>query len=317
MAGDRRGKGGKGSGGKGSGGKRSGGKRPAHKSSRSPAGKPSGAPAADARSSRPPRGRERPRGSQLATPNYPDRLPGRNLVLAALRMSGRVRSIWVDERARGGKIDALRLEAAEAGITVKDVPRAHLDEVSDGTVHNGVVGFADGLPQTTLRRVLEAAFGRQEDPLILLLDQVQYEQNLGAILRTAAAVGAHAIVIPTRRGASLTPTAQRIAMGGAEEVPVVREGMMSALATLRREGVRVVGTDAHAQHSFTELDLTGPLAIVMGGEDRGLSSSVAERCDAVARIPMVESRAVTSLNVSVSTALFLYERVRQVGLTRP
>ncbi len=234
-------------------------------------------------------------------------------MLAGLRVSHRVRSIWIDERAGGEKIEDIRREAELAGITVTDVPRAALDRVCEGSVHNGVIGFADGLPQRTLRQLLDDAFDSGEDPFFVLLDQVQYEQNLGAILRTAAAAGVHGIVVPTRRGASLTPTAQRIAMGGAEEVPVAREGMMSALATLRRAGVRVIGTEAGAATPFTEVNLTGPVAIVMGGEDRGLSSSIRERCDVITTIPMRDSQAVTSLNVSVSTALLLYERVRQLG----
>ncbi len=235
-------------------------------------------------------------------------------MLAALRVSSRVRAIWVDERAGGDKIDAVREEAARAGVTVTDVPRPVLDKVSDGAVHNGVIGFADGLPSRTLRQLLDEVFDRGEDPFFVLLDQVQYEQNLGAILRTAAAAGVHGVIVPTRRGASVTSTAQRIAMGGAEEVPVVREGMMSALATLRRAGVRIVGTEAGAVQRFTDVDLTGPLAIVMGGEDRGLTSSIVERCDVIVGIPMRDSVAVTSLNVSVSTALLLYERLRQVDL---
>ena len=234
-------------------------------------------------------------------------------MLAGLRVSRRVREIWIDEGAGGEKIDAVVSEAAEQGVPVQRVSRDALDAVAEAQVHNGIIGFADGLPHQTLKSVLDATHAAGRDPLILLLDQVQYEQNLGAVLRTACAVGVDAVVIPTRRGASLTPTAQRIAMGGAEEVPVVREGMMSALATLRRAAVRIVGTSAEAPLSHIQADLTGPLAIVMGGEDRGLSGPVEERCDAVIRIPMRASRAVTSLNVSVSTALILYERVRQLG----
>jgi len=246
-------------------------------------------------------------------PGFPDQLEGRNLVLAGLRVSRRVRAIWLDERAGGNKIDAILAEAGEAGVPVTPVPRAALDAVAQGHVHNGVIGFADGLPQRSLKQVLDDVFDGGEVPFFVLLDQVQYEQNLGAILRTAAAAGVHGIIIPTRRGASLSPTAQRIAMGGAEEVPVVRESMMSALATLRRAGITIVGTEAGSAVSFTEANLTGPLALVMGGEDRGLSPAVAQRCDSVVHIPMKESLAVTSLNVSVSTALLLYERVRQVA----
>jgi len=254
-----------------------------------------------------------PSGRGPERPQFPDQLEGRNLVLAGLRVGRRVRAIWIDEGARGDKIGAVLDEAKAQGVPVRRVSRDVLDAVAEARIHNGVIGFADGLPSPTLKTVLEACFESGRDPLILLLDQVQYEQNLGAVLRTACASGVDAVVVPTRRGATLTATVQRIAMGGAEEVPVIREGMMSALATLRRAAVRIVGTDAHADANYTDADLTGALAIVMGGEDRGLSSSVAQRCDAIVKIPMRASRAVTSLNVSVSTALLLYERVRQIG----
>jgi len=248
-------------------------------------------------------------------PPHPDQLEGRNLVLSALQASGRVRVIWVDQGARrNAKIDAIRKLAQERGCSWVEVPRAVLDDVSRADVHNGMIGFAEPLPSRTLKGVLDGLEKRGEEPFVLVLDQVQYEQNLGAILRTAACAGVHAVVIPPRRGASLTPTVQRVAMGGAEQVPVVRESPLSALASLRRRGIKVVGAEAGSDQAHDREDLSGPLALVLGGEDRGLGPRVRERCDAVVSIPMIGDEVVGSLNVSVATGVLLFERVRQLRL---
>lgn len=244
-----------------------------------------------------------------------EQLEGRNVVLAALQASKRVRSILLDERAKPHpKLAHLLSLAKRQEVEVKTVPRTSLDKISQADVHNGIIALADPLPRPSLKEVLVAVEERGEEPFILLLDEVQYEQNLGAILRTAAWSGVHALVVPTRRGADLSAVVQRVAMGGAEVVPVVREGLMSALATLRRRGLRIVGADSHGDAAWCDANLTGPLALVMGGEDHGIGKGPRSRCDQILSIPTAASSVVTSLNVSVATALLLGERLRQ---TRP
>ncbi len=237
------------------------------------------------------------------------------MVLAALLASKRVRSIQIDERARPHpKLAHLLSLAKRQNVEVKAVPRAALDKISIAGVHNGIIALADPLPRPSLKEVLDAVEVRGDEPFILLLDEVQYEQNLGAILRTAAWSGVDAVVVPTRRGADLGAVVQRVAMGGAEVVPVVREGLMSALATLRRRAVRIVAADAHGTAPWCDADLTGALALIMGGEDHGVGKGPRSRCDQIVSIPAAASSVVTSLNVSVATALVLGERLRQ---TRP
>jgi 23S rRNA (guanosine2251-2'-O)-methyltransferase len=244
-------------------------------------------------------------------PGFPDQLEGRNLVLASLETSLRIRHIWIDSRAKpDSKIDAIRSAAKRAGVVVTSVLRADLDHVAQAHVHNGVIGFAEPLPAPSLKEVLDAVARDGRDPFLLLLNEVQYEQNLGAILRSAAYSGVDCVITPTRRGATVSPTVQRVAMGGAEEVPVVRQGLMAALATLRRAGVRVIGAESDGESLYSEVDFSGPLALVMGGEDRGLGPKVRERCDEVVRIPRPRSGIVSSLNVSVAAGLLLFERVR-------
>lgn len=246
-------------------------------------------------------------------PPFPDQLEGRNLVLASLLRGSRIREIWLDLGAKPDpKLERLLKAADDRRVSVHRVPREDLDAVSQAAVHNGVVAFADGIEQPTLRQVLDRVIPRPgRPPFVLLLDEVQYEQNLGAILRTAACAAVDAVVVPTRRGAPLSAVVQRIAMGGAEEVPVVREGLLSALATLRREGFRILGAEADGPTPWWKADWTGAVALVMGGEDRGIGPTMRERCDDVVSIPLLGEGVVDSLNVSVATGVLLFERVRQ------
>ncbi len=242
-----------------------------------------------------------------------DQLEGRNVVLAALRASRRVRSIKLDAGARpDDRLKEIVGLARKQGVPIDGVPRAELDRISQTGVHNGVIASAEPLPKWTLKAAL-ASSQRPGDPFVVIVDEVQYEQNLGAILRTAAACGCTAVVAPTRRGAPTGAVVQRVAMGGAEEVPVVREGLNSALATLKRDGFRVVGAEADGAVPLWEADLTGPLAIVMGGEDRGLGPKIRGRCDQVVSIPLTPGSVVSSLNVSVAAGLLMYERLRQTS----
>ena len=253
--------------------------------------------------------------STIERPGYPDQLEGRNLVLVALQNSRRVREIWVDAGAKKDcpKLELIKKLSQERGSKWRTVPRDQLDAVSRAAVHNGVIGFAELLPSRTLAEVLDEVDLAGRQPFVLLLDQVQYEQNLGAVLRSAACSGVDVVVIPTRRGASLSANAQRVAMGAAEQVPVVRESMMSAMAALRRRGIRVIAAEAEGSKAYYDVDLCGPLALVMGGEDHGVGAKVKERCDELVGIPL-QGDIVSSLNVSVATGIILFERIRQESL---
>jgi 23S rRNA (guanosine2251-2'-O)-methyltransferase len=232
-----------------------------------------------------------------------DRLEGRNVVLDALERGRRaVLRVWLDAAARPDrKIEAI---LARAGDRVVRVERAMLDRMSQTGVHNGVIAEAEPLPELRVRDVLDAV----AEPFVVLVDEVQYEHNLGAILRSALGAGVDAVIVPVQRGKGLTPVVHRVSMGGAEAVPLVREGISSALAQLQRAGVRIVGADMDGVPPW-EVDLTGPVAIVLGGEDKGLTPPVRARCDAIVGIPLAGS--LESLNVSVTAGVLFFERVRQ------
>ncbi len=241
-----------------------------------------------------------------------DRLEGRNVVEEALvRRRRRVHRIWLDASARiDEKLEGVLAMAKAAGVAVEPVARALLDRMSQTGVHNGIIAEAEGLPQPSVK---EAIASMGPDGCFVLVDEVQYEHNLGAILRSALGAGVHAVIIPTERGKGLTPVVQRVSMGGAEAVPVIREGLSSALAQLQRAGVRIVAADMDGVPAW-DLDLTGPVAFVLGGEDKGVSDALKKRADTIVGIPLAGG--LQSLNVSVSAAVLLFERVRQVQGTR-
>jgi 23S rRNA (guanosine2251-2'-O)-methyltransferase len=245
-----------------------------------------------------------------------DQLEGRNPVVEALvRARRRVARIWIDQNAKADpRITRIEQLAAERGAPVLRKERRHLDEAAEGRVHNGVIAWAEPLPQLTVAQLLDQAFASGRDPLVLLCAELAYEHNLGAILRTALGFGVHGVIVPTRRGAALSPVVQRVAMGAAEEVPIVRESFHSAAKHLQRAGLPLVAAD-HGGTPIGEARLSGPLALVLGGEGEGLSPGQRERCDRVVSIPL--HAGLESLNVSVATGILLFEKRRQDGWFAP
>ena len=239
-----------------------------------------------------------------------DQLEGRNVVFEALKRGRRrVIRVLIDDHARaGGKVDDILALAAAAGVPVIPTPRQELDRRSETGVHNGIIAEAHPLEVPTVAQLLDDLARRGEYPFLALVDEVQYEHNLGAIMRSALGAGVHAVIVPVRRGKGLTPVVQRVAMGAAEEVPLIREGLLSAVATLRRAGVRLIGADMDGAPCW-ETRMDGPLAIVLGGEDKGLSPPLRDRCDAIVAVPLAGG--LESLNVSVTAGVLLFEKVRQ------
>ena len=239
-----------------------------------------------------------------------DQLEGRNLIIEVInRKRRKLIKVFMDKSVRRDKkIDQIVGFVQKRNIPLQAVHRKQLDEMSIGGVHNGVIAYAQPLPEVQMETLIDASFSSPEPAFFLLADELNYEHNLGAILRTAAGAGVQGVVIPRKRGKGLTPVVQRVAMGGAEIVPVVREGISSALSKIKKAGIRVIGADMNGQSLF-ETDLRGPIAIVMGGESKGLSPTLQKKCDAVVSIPVCNN--LESLNVSVSAAILLYEKRRQ------
>ena len=236
-------------------------------------------------------------------------LYGFHAVGARLRVAPQsVRELLVDASRHDARMRQLLLRAEQAGVQAQAVPGARLDALVGERRHQGVVARVEALAQpTTLDAVLD---GAGDSPLLLGLDGVTDPHNLGAMLRSADAAGAHAVFAPKDRAVGLTPAAAKVASGAADTVPYLMvTNMARALAGLRERGVRVVGAAGEAPASVFHSDLRGPLALVLGAEGSGLRRLVREGCDELVHIPMLGS--VDSLNVSVAAGVCLFEAVRQ------
>ncbi len=233
------------------------------------------------------------------------------MVECLVRGRRRVLRIWLD---RGAKPEPRLLQmetlAAEKGVRVERVDRQKLDKMANDRVHNGVIAEVEDLPSYTTAILLDELFLADIDPFLVMIDEVSYEHNLGAVLRSGMGFGVNGVVVPTRRGAGLSPVVQRVSMGAAEVVPVIREGLYSALKPIKKAGVRVVGADMGGT-PLGEIDLRGPLVILLGGEGEGLGPELRQRCDQVVSIPLASE--LESLNVSVAAAVLMYEKRRQDG----
>jgi 23S rRNA (guanosine2251-2'-O)-methyltransferase len=230
---------------------------------------------------------------------------GINPVLEAIK-SGRAREIQVAQRA-DDRLQKLLEEAARRHVRVRFVTRDDLDAAAKRGAHQGVVAEVEKRTEAMLEDLADATNG---PPLIVVLDEVEDPQNVGAILRSVDACGASGIVRQTRRAASLDGAAAKASAGAVNYVPIADVvNIARSLEDLKKAGVWSVGLDASAKMAYYEWDLTLPTALVVGAEGHGLRRLVRERCDHVVSIPMLGH--VGSLNVSVATAVVLYEAIRQ------
>lgn len=223
--------------------------------------------------------------------------------------AGRVDSLWVQQGRRDQRMQQLVDLAAAEGISIREVPRRELDQQVTGR-HQGVMASARAaqvLPEGELPLLLD---GLDSVPLLLVLDGVTDPHNLGACLRSADAAGAHAVIAPKDNAAPLNATVRKVACGAAETIPYIQvTNLARTLQTLQQRGIWITGTAGEAEQSLYQADLTGPTALVMGAEGKGLRRLTRERCDFLVKLPM--AGAVSSLNVSVATGVCLFEAVRQ------
>lgn len=238
---------------------------------------------------------------------------GWHAVAAALEYEPeQVRGLWVERQRRDGRMQALLDQAAQHGVAIHLTARAELDRISGGARHQGVVARLTVRQRALNEADLPTLLAAVDGPLLLLaLDGVQDPHNFGACLRSAAAAGVHAVIIPADRSVGLNATVRKVACGGAEIVPVVTvTNLTRALRALQEQGVWIVGAAGEAADSLYDVDFTPSTAIVLGGEEKGLRRLTREVCDRLAQIPMAEG-SVESLNVSVATGIFLFEARRQ------
>jgi len=226
-------------------------------------------------------------------------------------LSGNIRSLrqlLVREDKQNQRLQTLVASAKQKSIPISLVSGKELDEMFDGA-HQGVIAHCDALPEYS-ERDLESLLGTRADPLLLVLDGVTDPHNLGACMRSAAAAGVIAVVVPKDNSAPLSPVAIKAASGGVERVPLVRvTNLARFLKSLTKNGFWITGAVGEAEKSVFQADLSGPRVLVMGSEGKGLRRLTRENCDELVQIPMAGG--MESLNVSVATGVCLFEAVRQ------
>lgn len=238
-----------------------------------------------------------------------DWIAGINAVSAAIEAGQDLAEVLIDGKAKNPRLAEIGSAAKVAGVVLRYVSLDQIDREAAGARHQGVIARVQSsriYDERDLEGLIEAA----AKPLLLILDGVQDPHNLGACLRSAAAAGATAVIVPKDRAATLTPTARKVAAGGAERVPLVRvTNLARTMKQLQDAGVWIVGLAGEAEASLYSVDLTGAMAIAMGGEGEGLRRLTREHCDYLAQIPMASG--MESLNVSVAAGISLFEALRQ------
>jgi 23S rRNA (guanosine2251-2'-O)-methyltransferase len=236
---------------------------------------------------------------------------GVNPILEALRAEGNsLNKIYLLPNRAGKEIDEIRMLARQQHATLLTAEREALDRMARTPKHQGVVAYLSSQRYRDLDEVLALSKKRKEPAFFFVLDEVEDPRNLGAIIRTADAVGAHAVIIPERRAAGLTGVVSKASAGALAHFPVARVVNISAtIDRLKKENIWVVGVEAGSPTSYVQYDFRDPVAIVVGGEGKGIHQKILERCDQVVSLPMRGH--VSSLNVSVAVGVVAYEVLKQ------
>ncbi len=234
---------------------------------------------------------------------------GKNPIIEALKSHRDINKILIAEGSQRGQMQQVIGLAKEANVIVQFVPKKKLDQMYEGS-HQGVIAQVAAYEYAELDDLFAVAEKRAEAPFFLVLDEIEDPHNLGSIMRTADASGAHGIIIPKRRAVGLTATVAKASTGAIEHIPVVRVTNLSrTIDELKERGVWVAGTDASGKEDYRAFDGTMPLALVIGSEGKGMGRIIREKCDFLLRLPMVGK--VTSLNASVAASLLMYEVYRK------
>lgn len=235
---------------------------------------------------------------------------GKHSVLEALRSGRTIHKIWVAEQAQKQMTQPILAEAKQHGIIVQFADKRKLDQMAEGLQHQGVVAQVAAQAYVEVEDILALAAERQEEPFILILDEIEDPHNLGSILRSADCTGVHGVIIPKRRAVGLTATVSKTSAGAVEYVPVARvTNLAQTIDLLKERGVWVAGADVGAKQPIYQTNLNLPLAIVIGNENKGIGRLIREKCDFLLQLPMFGR--INSLNASVAASVFMYEVVRQ------
>lgn len=236
-------------------------------------------------------------------------IEGRNAVLEAIRAGKTIDKLFILSNSQDGPIRTITDKAKKMDTIISFVSKERLDQLSKTGKHQGVIAFAAAYEYAEVEEILASAHEKNEAPFIILLDSIEDPHNLGAIIRTAHQAGVHGIIIPKRRAVGLTATVARTSAGAINYLPVAKVTNLSVtIEELKKQGLWFVCADMDGEMMY-DLDLRGPIGLVIGSEGEGVGRLIKEKCDFIAKIPMYGQ--VDSLNASVAAGILAYEIVRQ------
>lgn len=234
---------------------------------------------------------------------------GKNPVIEVLNSEREVYSVSILDKLNKKTADEIYEAAKKKGVTVDRVSRGKLDNLTDGR-HQGIVASVEGYDYASLESLFQRAESKEELPFFIILDEIEDPHNLGAILRTADATGAHGVIIPKRRAVGLTQAVAKASAGAIEHIPVVQvTNVVQTINQLKERNVWMVGTSREGSDDYRTLDGETAIAFIIGNEGKGISRLVLENCDWTVNLPMVGE--IPSLNASVATSLLMYEIYRK------
>lgn len=235
-----------------------------------------------------------------------DLIVGRNAVIEVLKSNKTIEAIYLAKGDMEGSIKSAIAKAKEKKIVIKEVDRKKLDSMAAGGNHQGIIAKVTPFEYCEIEDILRVAKEKNEDPFIVILDELEDPHNLGSIIRTAELCGVHGIIIPKRRNVGITSTVYKCAVGAVEHMNVSKvTNINNAIDYLKENGVWVYGADIKGTEYSYEVDFSGPCAIVIGSEGRGISKLTLNKCDKLIKIPMCGQ--INSLNASVAGGIIMYE----------
>lgn len=235
---------------------------------------------------------------------------GRNPVLELLKTDKQIDKLYILKGDVKGSIQKIIGIAKDKKIVMQQVDKAKLDSMSDGNAHQGVVALVTGYEYSSVDEILQLASDKNESPFLVVLDGIEDTHNLGAIIRTAESAGVHGIIIPKRRSAMVNQTVYKSSAGAVEHIKIAQVTNISqTIDELKKAGIWFYGADADGQQAYYKTKLSGPIALLIGNEGKGISRVVKEKCDFLVQIPMKGE--IGSLNASNAASILIYEVVRQ------
>lgn len=246
---------------------------------------------------------------------YQDQVEGRNAVLELLESDRDINKIYISDGEKHGSINKIIALAKKKKVIINEISKAKLNQMSQTPNNQGVIAIVPPFEYCDIDDILNTAKERNENPFILILDEIEDPHNLGSIVRTAETAGVHGIIIPKRRACGVNSTVAKVSAGAAAYMNIARvNNINDAINYLKENDVWICGTDIDAKKYYYNEDYTGGIGIVIGNEGSGMGRLVKKNCDFLVKIPMKGK--VTSLNASVSAGIIIYEAVKQRNINK-